>query len=184
MTTSPIVFGSLIVFPIGKLENLCHGRFHNHLRDTFAPQVIRYVDLMESNLFHLSKRNFEKEKWDPKGSTGCASSADIFSKLNTVQNFIHDLFWPDDVMAIHIEERVKSMACDNIMACITYTWSAFQQWERKGSRSSTEYIVPNEMCTMINVVLEAKNQSLKLCTFKGHDKVGLAGENILGANDT
>lgn len=31
-------------------ENLAHGRFHNHIRDVFAPQVVRYVDLMESSI--------------------------------------------------------------------------------------------------------------------------------------
>lgn len=169
-----LLFVYCFIIFIPKSENLCHGRFHKHLLETFAPQLIRYLDLMESNLFQMTKRNFEKEKWDPKGSTGCASSVDIFMKLNTVQNFIHDLYWPDDAMAQHVEDRVRSMACDNIMSVIQYTSAAFQQWERKGSRTSTEYIVPNEMCTMINVVLEAKNQSLKLCTFKGHDKVSLS----------
>ncbi|KAF8770146.1 Calcium-dependent secretion activator like protein [Argiope bruennichi] len=44
------------------------------------------------------------------------------------------------------------------------------QWQKKGSKwTSTDYIVPSEMCAMINVVLEAKNQSLKLCTVEGVD---------------
>lgn len=39
------------------------------------------------------------------------------------------------------------------------TLQAFQQWQKKGSKwTSTDYIVPSEMCAMINVVLEAKNQ--------------------------
>lgn len=49
------------------LENLCGGRFHNHLRDTFAPQVIRYVDLMENTVGQALLKGYEKEKWDLKG---------------------------------------------------------------------------------------------------------------------
>lgn len=50
-----------------KLENLCHGRFHTHVRDTFAPQVIRYVDLMETTIAQSLFKSYEKEKWDSKG---------------------------------------------------------------------------------------------------------------------
>lgn len=100
------------------------------------------------------------------------ASKTLFDNLNALQNFIHDLFWPDEVFASHLEQRLKLTACDMIDACICHTLAAFQQWERKGSRwAGTEYIIPTEMCTMINVVLEAKNQSLRLCTFTGHDTV-------------
>ncbi|KAF7490438.1 Calcium-dependent secretion activator [Sarcoptes scabiei] len=152
-------------------ENLCHGRFHNHLRDTFAPQVIRYVDLMESTIAHSLLKGYEKEKWDNKGSAGCVTSVELFWKLNTLQNFIHDLHWPDEVFGNHLEQRLKLMACDMIETSINQTMQAFQLWERKGNRwtVSTDYIIPTEMCTMINLVLESRNQSLKLCTFNGHD---------------
>lgn len=49
------------------IENLCGGRFHNHLRDTFAPQVIRYVDLMENTIAQALLKGYDKEKWDLKG---------------------------------------------------------------------------------------------------------------------
>jgi hypothetical protein len=105
-----------------------------------------------------------------KGPVGCAASEDLFWKLDALQSFIHDLYWPDDVFAKHLEQRLKLMACDMMDSCINRTLQAFQLWERKGSRwVSTDYIVPSEMCAMINVVLEAKNQSLKLCTFDGAD---------------
>ena len=105
-------------------------------------------------------------------STGCIASKNLFDRSNALQNFIHDLFWPDEVFASHLEQRLKLMACDMIEDCVCHTLAAFQQWERKGSRwAGTDYIIPTEMCTMINVVLEAKNQSLKLCTFHGHDTV-------------
>ncbi|KAH6922368.1 hypothetical protein HPB50_013408 [Hyalomma asiaticum] len=49
-------------------ENLCGGRFHQHLRDTFAPQVVRYVDLMESSIAQSLHKGFEKEHWEIKGA--------------------------------------------------------------------------------------------------------------------
>jgi hypothetical protein len=48
-------------------ENLCGGRFHTHLREVFAPQVIRYVDLMESSIAQSIHKGFEKETWKPQG---------------------------------------------------------------------------------------------------------------------
>ncbi len=48
-------------------ENLCGGRFHTHIRDTFAPQVVRYVDLMESSVAQSLYKGFEKERWELKG---------------------------------------------------------------------------------------------------------------------
>ena len=48
-------------------ENLCGGKFHNRLRDVFAPQVVRYVDLMESSIAQSIHKGFEKETWKPQG---------------------------------------------------------------------------------------------------------------------
>lgn len=48
-------------------ENMCGGRFHTHIRDTFAPQVVRYVDLMESSVAQSLYKGFEKERWELKG---------------------------------------------------------------------------------------------------------------------
>ncbi|XP_065559155.1 calcium-dependent secretion activator-like isoform X2 [Artemia franciscana] len=50
-------------------DNLKHGRFHQHLRDTFAPLVVRYVDLMESSIAQAIHKGFEREKWELKGPT-------------------------------------------------------------------------------------------------------------------
>ena len=48
-------------------DNLKNGKFHQHLRDIFAPQVVRYVDLMESSISQSIYKGFEKEKWEIKG---------------------------------------------------------------------------------------------------------------------
>ncbi|XP_014676898.1 PREDICTED: calcium-dependent secretion activator 1-like [Priapulus caudatus] len=48
-------------------DTLCNGRFHNKLRDTFAPMVVRYVDLMESSIAQSIHKGFEREKWEIRG---------------------------------------------------------------------------------------------------------------------
>lgn len=106
-------------------------------------------------------------------SLGCATSEELFWKMEALQAFIRDLHWPDDVFAKHLEQRLKLMACDMLESCLNRTLLAFQNWEKRGVRfgNAIDYMVPNEMCAMINVVLETKNQSLKLCTFDGADIV-------------
>lgn len=98
-------------------DNLKNGRFHQHLRDTFAPLVVRYVDLMESSIAQSIHKGFEKERWEIKGN-GCATSEDLFWKLDALQSFIRDLHWPDMEFRQHFEQRLKLMACDMIESCI------------------------------------------------------------------
>ena len=49
------------------VESLNGGKFHSHLRDVFAPQVVRYIDLMESSIAQSINSGFEKETWKPQG---------------------------------------------------------------------------------------------------------------------
>lgn len=52
------------------------------------------------------------------------------------------------------------------------TENAFQQWLKKGvTFNSTDYVLPAELCAMVNVVLDAKQQSFKLCAVDGVDVV-------------
>lgn len=103
---------------------------------------------------------------------GCATSEDLFWKLDALQSFIRDLHWPDAEFRQHLEQRLKLMACDMIESCIQRTDTAFQQWLKKSvTFISTDYIIPSEMCAMVNVILDAKNQSFKLCTVDGVDVV-------------
>lgn len=52
------------------------------------------------------------------------------------------------------------------------TDAAFQNHLKKGILlNPTEYILPIEICAMVNVVLDAKNQSFKLCSVDGVDVV-------------
>lgn len=150
-------------------DNLKNGRFHQHLRDTFAPLVVRYVDLMETSIAQSIHKGFEKERWEIKGN-GCATSEDLFWKLDALQSFIGGLHWPDQEFRTQLEQRLKLMASDMIESCITKTDTAYQQWLKKGvTFISTDYIIPSEMCAMINVILDGKNQSFKLCTIDGID---------------
>merc|ERR1719500_2157616 len=161
-------------------DNLKNGKFHQHLRDTFAPQVVRYVDLMESSIAQSIHKGFEKERWEIKGrvprpcvgrpSNGCATSEDLFWKLEALQSFIRDLHWPDPEFGQHLNQRLKLMACDMIESSIQRTYAAFEQHLSKGILlDATTYIIPIEICSMVNVVLDAKTQALKLCGVDGVD---------------
>lgn len=108
---------------------------------------------------------------------GCATSEDLFWKLDALQSFIRDLHWPDAEFRTHLEQRLKMMASDMIDSCIQRTDSSFQSWLKKTGVPfiSTDYIMPTEMCAMVNVMLDAKNQSFKLCSVEGID---LVNENL------
>ncbi|KAH9643917.1 hypothetical protein HF086_016467 [Spodoptera exigua] len=150
-------------------ENLKGGRFHEHLRDTFAPLVVRYVDLMESSIAQSLHKGFEKERWEIKGN-GCSTSEELFWKLDALQCFIRDLHWPEPEFRSHLEQRLKLMACDMMETCIQRTEASFQSWLKKSvTFMSTDYILPAETCAMVNVALDAKNQALKLCAVEGVD---------------
>ena len=67
-----------------------------------------------------------------------------------------------------------------IDSCIKRTDASFQNHLKKGILlNPTDYIVPTEICAMINVVLDAKNQSFKLCAVDGVDVVRLLLTDIL-----
>ena len=97
----------------------------------------------------------------------------MFWKLDALQSFIRDLHWPDMEFAEHLNQRLKMMACDMIDSCIKRTDASFQNHLNriKINLNPTDYIVPTEICAMINVVIDAKNQSFKLCAVDGIDVV-------------
>jgi hypothetical protein len=94
-----------------------------------------------------------------------------------LQSFIRDLHWPDPEFAEHLNQRLKMMACDMIDSCIKRTDTSFQNHLRKGILlNPTDYIIPTEICAMVNVVIDAKNQSFKLCAVDGVDVVSFREE--------
>ncbi|XP_077308054.1 calcium-dependent secretion activator 1 isoform X16 [Lithobates pipiens] len=144
--------------------NLCNGKFHKHLQDLFAPLVVRYVDLMESSIAQSIHRGFERESWEPVNN-GSATSEDLFWKLDALQTFIRDLHWPEEEFGKHLEQRLKLMASDMIESCVKRTRIAFEVKLQKTSRS-TDFRVPQSICTMFNVMVDAKAQSTKLCSME------------------
>ncbi|XP_072522584.1 calcium-dependent secretion activator 1 isoform X3 [Salminus brasiliensis] len=144
--------------------NLCNGKFHKHLQDLYAPLVVRYVDLMESSIAQSIHRGFERESWEPVNN-GSGTSEDLFWKLDALQTFIKDLHWPEEEFGKHLETRLKLMSSDMIESCVKRTRIAFEVKLQKSSRT-TDFRVPQSICTMFNVMVDAKVQSAKLCTME------------------
>jgi len=108
-----------------------------------------------------------------------------------LQGFIRDLHWPDLEFRQHLEQRLKMNAAEMIEQCIQKTDSSFQSWLRKNiAFISTDYVIPPEMCAMVNVILDAKNQSFHLTTIDNIDivskklpqKINFGKSNLLSTN--
>ncbi|XP_042648917.1 calcium-dependent secretion activator 2 isoform X13 [Tyto alba] len=160
-------------FPLFQLLNnalrndtfLCNGKFHKHLQEIFVPMVIRYIDLMESSIAQSIHRGLEQESWQPVNN-GSATSEDLFWKLDALQMFVFDLHWPEPEFAHHLEQRLKLMATDMIEACVKRTRIAFELKLQKTNKS-TDLRIPSSLCTMFNVLVDAKKQTAKLCILDG-----------------
>ncbi|KAA0193049.1 Calcium-dependent secretion activator, partial [Fasciolopsis buskii] len=98
------------------------------------------------------------------------TSAELLWKLEALQSFIRELHWPDSVFAEHLDNRLKMMAADMIDSAAQRNLSCFETWLKRASKS-TDFILPNECCNMINTVADLKASILKLCTkdTKGED---------------
>ncbi|XP_027534962.1 calcium-dependent secretion activator 2 isoform X18 [Neopelma chrysocephalum] len=160
-------------FPLFQLLNnalrndtfLCNGKFHKHLQEIFVPMVVRYIDLMESSIAQSIHRGLEQESWQPV-KNGSATSEDLFWKLDALQMFVFDLHWPEPEFAHHLEQRLKLMATDMIEACVKRTRIAFELKLQKTNKS-TDLRIPSSLCTMFNVLVDAKKQTAKLCILDG-----------------
>ncbi|XP_039627360.1 calcium-dependent secretion activator 1 isoform X1 [Polypterus senegalus] len=96
---------------------------------------------------------------------GSGTSEDLFWKLDALQTFIRDLHWPEEEFGKHLEQRLKLMSSDMIESCVKRTRIAFEAKLQKTSRS-TDFRVPQSICTMFNVMVDAKAQSAKLCSME------------------
>ncbi|XP_058488868.1 calcium-dependent secretion activator 1 isoform X16 [Solea solea] len=159
-------------FPLFQLLNdflrtdyhLCNGKFHKHLQDLYAPLVVRYVDLMESSIAQSIHKGFERESWEPVNN-GSGTSEDLFWKLDALQTFIRDLHWPEEEFAKHLESRIQLMSSNMIENCVKRTRMAFESKLTKSSKS-TDFRISPSLCTMFNVMVDAKDQSAKLCAME------------------
>ncbi|XP_046891035.1 calcium-dependent secretion activator 2 isoform X1 [Hypomesus transpacificus] len=95
-------------------------------------------------------------------TNGSATSEDLFWKLDALQMFVVDLHWPELEFAKHLEQRLKLMASDMMEACVKRTKAAFDSRMQKASKS-TDFRVSLSVCTMFNVLMDAKKQCSKLC---------------------
>uniref|UniRef100_A0A8C4K2R8 Calcium dependent secretion activator n=1 Tax=Dromaius novaehollandiae TaxID=8790 RepID=A0A8C4K2R8_DRONO len=103
---------------------------------------------------------------------GSGTSEDLFWKLDALQTFIRDLHWPEEEFGKHLEQRLKLMASDMIESCVKRTRIAFEVKLQKTSRS-TDFRVPQSICTMFNVMVDAKAQSTKLCSMEMGQEVNI-----------
>ncbi|KAL1272559.1 hypothetical protein QQF64_028421 [Cirrhinus molitorella] len=101
---------------------------------------------------------------------GSGTSEDLFWKLDALQTFIRDLHWPEEEFAKHLDNRMKLMSSDMIETSVKRTRAAFESKLTKSSRS-TDFRIPLSLCTMFNVMVDAKDQSAKLCAMEmGQEK--------------
>ncbi|XP_031423373.1 calcium-dependent secretion activator 1 isoform X18 [Clupea harengus] len=96
---------------------------------------------------------------------GSGTSEDLFWKLDALQTFIRDLHWPEEEFGKHLETRLKLMSSDMIESCVKRTRAAFEAKLQRSSRT-TDFRVPQSICTMFNVMVDAKAQSAKLCAME------------------
>ncbi|XP_069085989.1 calcium-dependent secretion activator 2 isoform X2 [Pleurodeles waltl] len=99
-------------------------------------------------------------------TNGSSTSEDLFWKLDALQVFIYDLHWPEPEFSHHLEQRLKLMASDMLEACVKRTRMAFELKLQKTTKS-TDLRLPSSVCTMFNVLVDAKKQSAKLCVLDG-----------------
>ncbi|KAL1265667.1 hypothetical protein QQF64_003694 [Cirrhinus molitorella] len=120
------------------------------------------------NLPPMQMPSFSTPNWIPGLSdtdNGSGTSEDLFWKLDALQTFIRDLHWPEEEFAKHLETRLKLMSSDMIESCVKRTRAAFEVKLQKSPRT-TDFRVPQSICTMFNVMVDAKAQSAKLCAME------------------
>ncbi|XP_051271707.1 calcium-dependent secretion activator 1 isoform X3 [Dicentrarchus labrax] len=101
---------------------------------------------------------------------GSGTSEDLFWKLDALQTFIRDLHWPEEEFAKHLESRIQLMSSNMIENCVKRTRMAFESKLTKSSKS-TDFRISPTLCTMFNVMVDAKDQSAKLCAMEmGQEK--------------
>uniref|UniRef100_A0A673L470 Ca2+-dependent activator protein for secretion a n=1 Tax=Sinocyclocheilus rhinocerous TaxID=307959 RepID=A0A673L470_9TELE len=120
------------------------------------------------NLPPMQMLSFSTPNWIPGLSdtdNGSGTSEDLFWKLDALQTFIRDLHWPEEEFSKHLESRLKLMSSDMIESCVKRTRAAFEVKLQKSPRT-TDFRVPQSICTMFNVMVDAKAQSAKLCAME------------------
>ncbi|VDK35105.1 unnamed protein product [Anisakis simplex] len=74
-------------------------------------------------LNHLASTSFHfdvggKVEYDSRD--GCATSEDIYWKLDALQGFVQDLNWPEEEFAKYLQVRMKALASEMISKCANW----------------------------------------------------------------
>ncbi|KAE9419845.1 hypothetical protein Angca_004255 [Angiostrongylus cantonensis] len=149
-------------------KSLNGGIFHKKITTQFQPLVVRYTDLMEHSISQSIDKGFSKEKWEPR-KEGCATSEDIYWKLDALHMFIVDLNWPEEEFRKYLNVRMKSLTSDMILKVASSTYQQFDLLMQR-ARRSTDYILPSEVCVMINVLFSSKTRASKVSVDAGEFK--------------
>ncbi|VDM71282.1 unnamed protein product [Strongylus vulgaris] len=121
---------------------------------------------MEHSISQSIDKGFSKEKWEPR-KEGCATSEDIYWKLDALQTFVSDLNWPEEEFRKYLNVRMKSLTSDMISKVASR--QQFDGWMQR-ARKSTDYILPSEVCVMINVLFSSKARATKTAVDGGEFK--------------
>uniref|UniRef100_A0A913HX65 Calcium-dependent secretion activator n=1 Tax=Strongyloides stercoralis TaxID=6248 RepID=A0A913HX65_STRER len=155
-------------FPLFQLLNdfLCsepslkNGVFHTKLINQFQPKVTRYITLMQNSITQSIEKGFSKEKWEPR-KDGCSTSEDIYWKLDALQGFVNDLHWPEEQFNKNLFEKMKNISSEMINDVAQSTFNCFEGYMTR-AKKSTDYILPSEVCVMLNVIFSSKSRAIKL----------------------
>uniref|UniRef100_A0A672UWB4 Calcium dependent secretion activator n=1 Tax=Strigops habroptila TaxID=2489341 RepID=A0A672UWB4_STRHB len=157
--------------------NLCNGKFHKHLQDLFAPLVVRYVDLMESSIAQSIHRGFERESWEPvKSLTSNLPNVNLPNvNLPKVPNLPVNIplgipqmpsFSAPSWMAAIYDSDNGSGTSEDLFWKLDQRLKYVTMIKLQKTSRSTDFRVPQSICTMFNVMVDAKAQSTKLCSME------------------
>ena len=74
---------------------------------------------MEHSIAQSIEKGFAKEKWEQR-KDGCATSEDIYWKLDALQGFVRDLNWPEEEFTIYLASRMRTLASEMISKCANW----------------------------------------------------------------
>ncbi|XP_038864829.1 calcium-dependent secretion activator 1-like isoform X1 [Salvelinus namaycush] len=167
------LYAPLVVRYVDLMESSIAQSIHRGFeRESWEP--VKNVNLQMPKLTNLppvsfpTMPSFSTPNWIATtcdSVNGSGTSEDLFWKLDALQTFIRDLHWPEEEFGKHLESRLKLMSSDMIESCIKRTRVAFEAKLQKSSRT-TDFRVPQSICTMFNVMVDSKAQSAKLCAME------------------
>lgn len=125
-----------------------------------------------------------------------------------MQIFIQDLNWPEEEFSKYLQIRMKALASEMINKCTNwYVWnwtksnmilinfilffyinlncfSTYQCFDSymQRARKSTDYVLPSEVCVMINVIFSSKSRAAKMAIDSGEVCLSILINNQISWN--